>query len=79
MAALIRHKETKTTGMQLSIRHKILLFVGILIYAVILGFASKQIHKNAEARAERQMTELAAHYASRFDAVLGQVAQIARG
>ncbi len=67
-------------AMQLSIRHKILLFVAVpifLIYALILGYAIWQIHENARSRVDVQMSELVSHYASRFDALLQQVAQIA--
>lgn len=67
--------------MHISIRVKIILFTVVpiaAIYTVIFGYGMVDIEAQARRDVEREMTELAWHYASKFDARIREAAQIAK-
>ncbi len=66
--------------MKFSIRSKIILFIIapiVLIYLVIFGYGLIEMQTRARLDAQREMTELAWHYANQIDAQVREAAQIA--
>ncbi len=67
--------------MHVSIRQKIILFTVVpitLIYVVIFGFGLNQGQQRATIDTEKRLTQMAGHYASKVDAHMRELAQIAR-